>query len=120
MLRTIARSLSSGLGFVKLHARRFLPQKEAVRLSQRPRFRPRLEILEDRIVPATYTDYWYGTVSSDGSNVSNWTTDGGQHVVPDQNGNVVFGTFGITPKDCTMNVTGGTTINSLLIACSRP
>jgi hypothetical protein len=77
-----------------------------------------LENLEVRIVPATYDDYWYGTVSNDWSTAANWTTDQGQHVVPDKNADVVFGITGITNRDCTMNVAGGTTINSLTIAIS--
>src|SRR5262249_1824657 len=115
MLRSIKQSLSSTLAIARKQARSIFTRTEAGHSSKPPRIRPRLEILEDRVVPATYLDYWYGTTSSDWSTASNWTTDGGQHVVPDKNAIVVFGAFGITPKDCTMNVTGGTTIDALTI-----
>ncbi len=98
MLRTIERTLSSTLAFARKRLWNLLEQSEAPRSSRRSGFRPRLEVLEDRIVPTTYLDYWYGTTSTDWSTASNWKTDGGVQKVPDVNATVVFGGFGITPK----------------------
>lgn len=50
---------------------KFLGNRKSRKQAIRPSFRPRLEVLEDRVTPATYT--WNGSVSTAWNNGSNWS-----------------------------------------------
>ncbi|HEY7309368.1 MAG TPA: hypothetical protein VH643_08435 [Gemmataceae bacterium] len=71
------------------------------------------EVFECRITPSTAV-YWTATTAGDWNNAQNWTDENGNHVVPNQNSDVIFGQL-TGNNDCTMSIPNGTTINSLTI-----
>jgi hypothetical protein len=105
------RTLSMSLSFSDLTKRLFRQLTKKALPPSRPtnRFRPMLESLDARVVPAAY--FWTGAVSSDATNILNWND--GTRVplsLPDADDDV---TIGYGSRDCDGLVSNGSATSFL-------
>ncbi len=89
------------------------PVKTSVRARHANRFRPMLEAFEDRTVPAAGIYTWIGSVSTDATDLSNWSISGASSA-PGSTANLIFGSS--AQRNCVGLVSTGTSFAVVTLA----